>query len=115
VLRHLEGNLPQERGRAVLHWFTGTAAQAGLAAELGCYFSINAEMLKSQKHRSLISKLPRDRLLTETDGPFVSTRERVARPPDVAHTVTTLAGALLMTPTDVQALIVRNLANLTRS
>lgn len=115
VLRHLERSLPQERGRAVLHWFTGTATQAVLAAELGCYFSINAEMLRSQKHRSLISKLPRDRLLTETDGPFVSAGDRVARPADVAGTVAALAGALEMTPIDVEAMVVRNLANLTRN
>lgn len=115
VLGHLEGNLPPERGRAVLHWFTGTAAEAKRAAELGCYFSINAEMLKSAKHRSLISKLPRDRLLTETDGPFVLIGDRVARPKDVAGTAAALAGALAMTPIDVEALVLRNLVNLTRS
>jgi TatD DNase family protein len=115
VLRHLEAELLPERGRAVLHWFTGTDAEARRAAELGCYFSVNAEMLRSRKLRSLIAKLPRERLLTETDGPFVTIEERVARPRDVATTVIELAGALATTPADVEALVLQNLSSLTRS
>jgi TatD DNase family protein len=115
VLGHLEAQLLPDRGRAVLHWFTGTAAEAKRAAELGCYFSINAEMLKSPKHRSLIAKLPRERLLTETDGPFVAFEQRAARPLDVATTVIELAGALATSPAAVEALVLQNLSNLMRS
>lgn len=45
VLDMIETNLPPMRGRAVLHWFTGSRAEARRAVELGCYFSINGEML----------------------------------------------------------------------
>ena len=114
VLGHLETRLLPERGRAVLHWFTGTASEAKRAAELGCYFSINAEMLRSPKHRALVSQLPLDRLLTETDGPFVPVDDRPARPVDVEQTLTALADTLGMAPADASSLIVRNLANLTR-
>lgn len=115
VLEHLEARLLPERGRAVLHWFTGTAAEAKRATELGCYFSINAEMLKSSKHRSLVAKLPPDRLLTETDGPFVALENRAARPVDVAETVAELACMLAMTPAAVELLILQNLADLTKA
>jgi TatD DNase family protein len=87
VLGHIERQFPTSRGRVVLHWFTGTASEARRAADLGCYFSINAEMLRSPKHRELVGKLPVDRLLTETDGPFVERDGRPARPVDVASTV----------------------------
>lgn len=114
VLGHLEAQLLPEHGQAVLHWFTGTAAEAKRAVELGCYFSINAEMLKSPKHRSLIAKLPRERLLTETDGPFVTMVDRAARPPDVAPTVAALADLLNMSVAAVAALVLQNLSVLTR-
>ncbi|MGE4264656.1 MAG: Qat anti-phage system TatD family nuclease QatD [Desulfovibrio sp.] len=97
VLGHIERALPASRGRVVLHWFTGTAAEARRAAALGCYFSINKEMLNSPKHRQLIAELPEDRLLTETDGPFVLTQGKPIRPRDVADTVSQLA-ALRATP-----------------
>lgn len=107
VLGHLERRFPPDRGRVVLHWFTGTAAEARRAAALGCYFSINAEMLRSPKHRQLIATLPADRLLTETDGPFVERGGRPVRPQEVADTVVALA-ALRGEPTDATARAVLN-------
>jgi TatD DNase family protein len=115
VLGHLERNLPPSRGRAVLHWFTGTAAEARRAADLGCYFSINSEMLQSAKHRSLVGELPLDRLLTETDGPFVEREGRPTRPIDVMRTVADLA---ILRGVAVEVLadqVVRNLGALTRT
>lgn len=91
VLAQIERSLPADRGRVVLHWFTGTAAEARRAVALGCFFSINAEMLRSPKHRQLLAALPADRLLTETDGPFVERDGRPVRPKEVADTVTLLA------------------------
>jgi TatD DNase family protein len=91
VLGFIERSLPPDRGRVVLHWFTGSAAEARRAAALGCYFSINREMLGSPKHRQLVGNLPVDRLLTETDGPFVRVRGQPARPRDVSATVEQLA------------------------
>lgn len=113
VLSHLEQHLPPDRGRAILHWFTGTASEARRAAELGCYFSINAQMLRTERHRRLVSTLPRDRLLTETDGPFVATGERPARPRDVQQTVKLLADTLQMPEVTAETLILKNLAELT--
>lgn len=91
VLDLVETNLPSSRGRVVLHWFTGTAAQARRAIELGCYFSINAEMFRTDRHRAMIGALPLDRLLTETDGPFTMVDGRPTRPSDVEGVVRMLA------------------------
>lgn len=115
VLAHLERKLLPDRGHAILHWFTGTASEAKRAADLGCYFSINAEMLRSEKHERLVRSLPSDRLLTETDGPFVAVGERPARPRDVQQTVISLAKTLAMTAGEAEALILRNLGDLTRA
>jgi TatD DNase family protein len=115
VLSHLERSLPPGRGIAVLHWFTGTIAEAKRAAEIGCYFSVNSEMFRSQKNIALVRSLPINRILTETDGPFINVGNRPVRPPDVASTVQSLASALDMTPMETQARIITTLLELTKA
>lgn len=83
VLKHLEESRLLDNSQAILHWFTGTVSETRRAVELGCYFSINEEMLRSEKHRKFISILPLDRLLTETDGPFILHEGTPLRPSDV--------------------------------
>lgn len=110
VLQHLERALPADRGHVVLHWFTGSAAEARRAVDRGCYFSINSEMLKSTKHRGLVEQLPVDRLLTETDGPFVVVSGAAVRPIAVSGTVAELAELRQVSPEDLRAQILTNLA-----
>jgi TatD DNase family protein len=82
VLDMIEEYLPRGRARVVLHWFTGTRKEAQRAAELGCWFSINADMLRGDRHANMIAALPDDRLLTETDGPFTKVGDRPTHPRD---------------------------------
>ncbi|TIN74387.1 Qat anti-phage system TatD family nuclease QatD [Mesorhizobium sp.] len=112
VLNHIESSLPQDRGRVVLHWFTGTSAEARRAVALGCYFSINGEMLRSPKHRQLVGSLPLDRLLTETDGPFVERDGQPLRPRDVGHTVVELAEARNVSAKAMEDAVLQNLRRL---
>jgi TatD DNase family protein len=112
VLDMLEAHLPQSRGRAVLHWFTGTKAEAERAISLGAYFSINREMLRNERHRSTVAYLPLDKLLTETDGPFVKVDGRDIRPADVASTVEELARLRSIPSSELAEIITRNLKRL---
>lgn len=91
VLDMIERYLPQDRGIAVLHWFTGTKAEARRAMTLGCLFSINGEMLRSDRGRALVEELPQDRILTETDGPFTRIDGQPAEPASVIATVGAIA------------------------
>jgi len=91
VLDSIATHLPAARGKVVLHWFTGSVSESRRAADLGCFFSVNAEMLKSERGRTLVSALPMNRVLTETDGPFTSVEGRPANPSDVLDTVSQLA------------------------
>ena len=61
----------------ILHWWLGNAQQTQRAVELGCFFSVNAS---SVKRKDLLSRIPRDRLLTETDHPFGNRRSRIYQP-----------------------------------
>lgn len=112
VLDHIEMFLPPSSGKVVLHWFTGSKADARRALELGCYFSINAAMLQSDRHASMTAVIPLDRLLTETDGPFTKTDERPSRPADVRVVVEALGRLHGMTASAVAATIRVNLRTL---
>ncbi len=109
VLDMLEKHLKPDRGRVVLHWFTGSKAEALRAVELGCYFSINAEMFKGDRHRSTILSLPFERILTETDGPFCKSNGKTVRPVDVSVVVNLLAMELKTTPDIIAKNILSNL------
>lgn len=87
----IEKHLPPGRGAVVLHWFTGSLSEARRAVELGCYFSVNAQMMRDDRRSNLVRSLPSERLLTETDGPFTEVDGRPSRPTDIRATVATLA------------------------
>lgn len=113
VLDHVEELLPRDRGKVVLHWFSGSKAEASRAASLGCYFSINEAMFRTDRGRTLVASLPRDRLLTETDGPFVETAPDVpVAPGDVASAVRSVASAQAVDAEKMRRQIIANLTAL---
>jgi TatD DNase family protein len=109
VLNHLERSLPGETCVPILHWFTGSIAEARRAADLGCYFSVNSAMLASEKGRKLVVGLPIERILTETDGPFVEIHGRKSRPLDVKNAV---AGLAELRGRDLDAMRIQVISNL---
>jgi TatD DNase family protein len=115
VLDMLEKHLPARRGTAVMHWFTGSQSEARRAVDLGCYFSVNHEMLASTKHAELVRSLPLDRLLTETDGPFTRIDDRSAWPSDVSAAVVQLAQLLGRPQHVIAELLLSNLRSIVTS
>lgn len=67
-------------GTPVLHWFSGGLATLEVASRAGCWFSVGPAMLAGDKGRRLASRMPMDRVLPETDGPFAQIREQVLMP-----------------------------------
>lgn len=61
-------------GIPVLHWFSGSLAELSRAIDLGCWFSVGPAMLRSEHGSRLVAAMPRDRVLTETDGPFAKAK-----------------------------------------
>lgn len=59
-------------GKPILHWFSGTSKELHRAIALGCWFSVGPAMLSGAKGQELLSKMPMDRVLPETDGPFAT-------------------------------------------
>jgi TatD DNase family protein len=77
----------------VLHWWLGSPTETAHAVDLGCYFSVNAAMLKRD---DILRSIPLDRLLTETDHPFGDRRSHSVRRPgavgDVEMALATMHG-----------------------
>lgn len=78
-------------GTPILHWFSGNKRELQRAIEFGCWFSVGPAMLASEKARALVRDMPRDRVLTETDGPFAQIDGVSAMPWDVESAITQLA------------------------
>lgn len=82
---------------AVFHWFSGTLATLDRAINWGCWFSVNPSMIQSQKGQRIVSRIPKERVLTETDGPYVRISGRPAEPSDVCAVIAYFADAWGMT------------------
>ncbi|MDQ8193630.1 TatD family hydrolase [Coraliomargarita sp. SDUM461004] len=109
VLNALECNLNGTNVVPVLHWFTGSLSEMKRGVELGCYFSINGEMLSRERHVKMIREIPIGRILTETDGPFVATAGDVpVRPYQVASTIERLADIVGLSENELRTQIFRN-------
>lgn len=94
--RILEEEMEKGRFTAVLHCFTAGAELARKGVELGLYVSFSGVLTfkKSDELREIAASLPMDRLLVETDAPYLApepVRGRKNEPANVAHTAAKLA------------------------
>jgi TatD DNase family protein len=103
---------PSFPGRAILHWFSGTVEQLETAAAAGFYFSVNTSMMASKNGESLVRSMPVDKVLTETDGPFVRLGKRPATPADTASVVVALARVWGIDPSEAKQRVAESLRSL---
>lgn len=102
-------------GFVILHWFSGTVRELERAVAAGFWFSVNEAMLRSRSGMELTRRMPRDRVLTETDGPFVEIEGRASRPSDCLAAMRGLGRALDLSEAEVPALIAANFRRLLAS
>jgi len=112
VLNSIENILLGTKNTVVLHWFTGNEIEARRALDLGCYFSINTEMLRTKRNRYLLTELPIERILTETDGPFIKQGDKLLYPRDVVQSVKLLANLRGISIDEISYKIFANLKTL---
>ena len=98
---------------AILHCFTGGAELAQRAVALGLYVSFSGvvSFKKSEALREVARGLPLDRLLVETDAPFLAPephRGRINEPAFVTHTAAALAHARSIEPAQMAAATTAN-------
>lgn len=79
------------RGNVILHWYSGSIKNMEVAVERGFYFSVNPAMARGKRFPTLLGRIPHDRILLETDGPFVAVGKRPAVPGDTISVVQRVA------------------------
>ncbi|ELW9385326.1 Qat anti-phage system TatD family nuclease QatD [Acinetobacter baumannii] len=110
VIELLNANF--DNGIPVLHWFTGNLSELREALKAGCWFSINERMLKTEKGRQLVKHIPKNMILTETDGPFIVKTGAPLLPGEVQSTLNELADIWGVDPNEATAQIYENFKNL---
>jgi len=107
-----EGYRSQPYG-CVMHCFSSSEELALAALEMDFYLSMSgiAAFKKSDELRSIFAKAPVERILVETDAPYLAPppyRGKRNEPSYVAHTATIGADVFGMTPTDFAAQTTEN-------
>ena len=102
-------------GIPVLHWFSGSVRDLERAINFGCWFSVGPAMLTGDKGRALTKRMPRERVLTESDGPFAQIDGATVLPWQVEGAISTLADLWSLSMAEAGQLIHRNLRDLVAS
>ncbi|WP_052573342.1 TatD family hydrolase [Haloferula sp. BvORR071] len=85
------------------HYFTGAPSLAQEVIQAGHYMSFNLRMLTG-RHKSLLSQVPAERVLIESDAPFLTESPHLA----VANAYSTVAKHWGITLPEAEGLISRN-------
>jgi TatD DNase family protein len=101
-----------DRSPVVFHWYSGSLTTLRRVLSRGHFLSVNPAMLVSPNGNKIIEALPPERVLSETDGPFVRVGNRPAFPSDVQLVETNLATRWAMKELEVRAQIRRNFLRL---
>lgn len=67
-------------GKIILHWYSGGMKDLDTALDYGFYFSVNYQMTTFNSGKKIIERIPVERILIETDGPFTEYNNQPATP-----------------------------------
>jgi TatD DNase family protein len=98
--------------KCIFHWYSGSLNTLKKIIEQGYYLSINHQMLTTSNGRKIIQATPIDRILTETDGPFIKIDSRQIKPIDIKLTEQKLSELWGFSPQQVTNKIRENLRDL---
>lgn len=104
-----------DSGVPIFHWFTGEERALKRAIQRNAWFSIGPAMLKSKKSIEMVKVIPKNRILTESDGPFAKVSGKSLMPWDVESAVLGLSRIWGMTPFETQETLFSNFRALIES
>lgn len=114
--RALEILLEMGATRVIWHCFGGKVSLGRTIAEHGHYLSIPANARRSESFSRLLQTLPRERVLLETDCPYLSPdKERSSEPADVAGTAAFAAELWNVPIATVDAVVTDNFTRIFRA
>jgi TatD DNase family protein len=91
MMRILREEVEQGAYSAILHCFTSSEMLARVGLELGFYISFSGVVTfkRSQELRRIAAFVPSDRLLVETDAPYLAPEPYRGRPNEPSYVVET--------------------------
>ena len=109
----LEEEMGQGRFSAVLHCFSSSAELAEVGVALGLYVSFSGMITfkRADELRRIPARVPQDRLLVETDAPYLAPEPHRGRPNEpayVAHTARVLASVVGVSEADIARITTAN-------
>lgn len=99
----------------VFHWYSGSS---DIAEKIVCqehYFSVNLAMLNKEHSRRKIQLIPKDRILTESDGPFAMYRRKPLSPLDIHETLLELSNLWSVSPDEAEQIVENNFRRLLKT
>jgi TatD DNase family protein len=94
LIETLAANCPPLAPSSIIHFFTGTIAEAQTLLDLGFSFTFGGVITFAQNYDEVVKMIPFDRILSETDAPYVAPapyRGKRNEPAYVVETVKKLA------------------------
>lgn len=110
----LELNKYSDTGIPILHWFTGNITELKKAVKQGCWFSVGPAMLNTKRGQELVVLIPEDKILSETDAPFVKVKNKPLLPWDASSISLQLAKIWKMDSSEVEIKLFENFKNLAK-
>jgi TatD DNase family protein len=115
----LRDEMEQGAFTGLIHCFTGTQRLADAALEMGLFISVSgiATFKNSTALRDVLKSVPLDRLLVETDAPYLAPvphRGKTNEPSFVVHTASMLADLKEISPTALADATTQNFFSLFR-
>lgn len=100
LVRHLDN--------VVFHCYGGSSETMNIIVDAGYHISIPTLVCFSKHHQSLAKQLPLERMIIETDSPYLSPRKGRNEPAFLVDSVATIAKLRRMEETDIAQITAQN-------
>ncbi len=98
--------------KIILHCFSGNFKLIKRGVEIGCYFSIPANIVRSEHFQKMAVVVPKEKILTETDSPLLSPFKDVENEPSFVEATIKKISEIWKTPEkEVEKQILKNSEN----
>jgi TatD DNase family protein len=95
--------------KKVLHCFCGNMKLVKEAEKIGCYFTIPCSLKRMQNFLKVLEIISKDRILTETDAPYLSPfKDKKNEPAFIRETIKEISRIWKMDEKEVERIIERN-------
>ncbi|MDM7912476.1 MAG: TatD family hydrolase, partial [Methanotrichaceae archaeon] len=101
-------NMVKDLEKVVFHCYSGTLATMKEATDRGFYISLATVLCRSPQHQVLAKNVSLDRLMVETDSPFLSPRRGRNEPAFILDSVGLIARIRGMEPQEIARITSEN-------